>query len=396
MSCILNIFSFHRHARKIYRAMHKLNVSLAVILAISSISSAALAGSVIQSESVKLYASDAASGDKFGEIVIVDGNTMAVSAKNKSGGKGAVYIFSKSGNTWTQQAKLQSSDPNEYLFGYSLALSGDTLAIRAEEDIFPTYVQGTLRGVVYVYQRAGSTWTQQARLVSTIPNDQNYYGTGISIFGDTLAVSDDADDESFNRNGALNIYSRSGSTWSLQHKFDIGNPAVINPSGYISFFGSNSFISGDTLITSVRTEGGSNNRDYVFVFKKIGSAWIYQNYASFSVGDGISYDSFVLSGTAIFIAAKSKIYRYQPGGGTTTRYTHPSGPLFFQKIKQGANANTLLVRSSGAATYEIEQSNLFTTYSGVSFSAYISDGPRLVEGLPTDDVQGTDAGAVAV
>ncbi|MDV7390622.1 FG-GAP repeat protein, partial [Arthrospira platensis SPKY1] len=84
-----------------------------------------------------MLASDYASGDVFGISVALssDGNTLAVGADledtSPASNNGAVYIFTRSGSTWTQQAKLLASDyaSNEQ-FGYSVALSsdGNTLA----------------------------------------------------------------------------------------------------------------------------------------------------------------------------------------------------------------------------------------------------------------------------
>ena len=60
---------------------------------------------------------------------------------------GAVYVFSRSGTTWTQQAYVKSSN-NERLnyFGASVSLSsdGNTLAVGA-------YNEDSAAGAVYLY-----------------------------------------------------------------------------------------------------------------------------------------------------------------------------------------------------------------------------------------------------
>src|SRR5581483_1146048 len=89
------------------------------------------------------------------------------------GGNGAVYVFTRSGGTWSQQAYLKASNTgvSDY-FGYSVSLSGDTLAVGAPgESSNATGVNGDQlndsaenSGAVYVFTRSSGTWSQQAYL----------------------------------------------------------------------------------------------------------------------------------------------------------------------------------------------------------------------------------------
>src|SRR6185369_15382375 len=87
--------------------------------------------------------------DLFGNAVALFGDTLAVSAAgeasgatgvNPAGGQtdnsasfaGAVYVFVRTGTTWTQQAYLKASNTGaDDEFGIAIALSGDTLAVGA-------------------------------------------------------------------------------------------------------------------------------------------------------------------------------------------------------------------------------------------------------------------------
>jgi hypothetical protein len=120
-----------------------------------------------------------------------DGNTMAVGAVGEASsatgiggdqadasmpGAGAVYVFARTGGTWSQQAYLKASNTGEKSdgdqFGYSVALSsdGNTLATGAiSERSAATGINGNQAdksydgaGAVYVYVRAGGAWSQQA------------------------------------------------------------------------------------------------------------------------------------------------------------------------------------------------------------------------------------------
>lgn len=97
-----------------------------------------------------LKASNTGVGDRFGYSVSLSGDTLAVGAigedsnatgvngsqsDNSESGSGAVYIFTRSGRTWSQQAYLKSSNTGARdNFGYSVSLSGDTLAVGARRE----------------------------------------------------------------------------------------------------------------------------------------------------------------------------------------------------------------------------------------------------------------------
>ena len=131
-----------------------------------------------------IKASNTGPDDEFGYSVALSGDTLAVGALQEDSsstgvgslpnegavGSGAVYVFTRSGSTWTEQAYIKASNTGEGdQFGWSVALSGDTLAVGAPcEDSSSTGV-GSLpnegasdSGAVYVFTRSGSTWTEQA------------------------------------------------------------------------------------------------------------------------------------------------------------------------------------------------------------------------------------------
>ncbi len=86
---------------------------------------------------------------------------------------GAVYVFVRQGDSWTQQAYVKASNPGQSdHFGSSVALSrdGNTMAVAAHwEASAATGINGNQNdnsipqaGAVYVFTRTGTTWTQQA------------------------------------------------------------------------------------------------------------------------------------------------------------------------------------------------------------------------------------------
>ncbi|MCP5012595.1 MAG: hypothetical protein GY942_21665 [Aestuariibacter sp.] len=93
-------------------------------------------------------ASNTGNEDFFGRSVALYGDTLAVGASNEDSNgtgvnsdsltnndandSGAVYVFTRNENTWSQQAFVKASNTGEHdLFGQSVALYGDTLAVGA-------------------------------------------------------------------------------------------------------------------------------------------------------------------------------------------------------------------------------------------------------------------------
>ena len=209
-----------------------------------------------------LKASNPGDGDEFGHVVSIsaDGNTLAVSAYYESSGArgingdqkndsipqaGAVYVFARAGNRWSQQAYIKASNTGEAgegdnfgdgdQFGFALSLSddGNTLAAGATaEDSGSAANQADnskqSAGAVYVFARSGSNWTQQAYLkpVNTpnIDGDQFGYSVSLNADGSILAVGsydeggssrviDGPPDNMRNGSGAVYIFARTAGAW---------------------------------------------------------------------------------------------------------------------------------------------------------------------------------------
>ena len=119
----------------------------------------------VWSQQQKLLASDAASVDQFGFSVAISGETVVVGAP--SGGtaglrQGSAYVFVRSGGVWSQQHKLLASDAASFdRFGYSVAISGETVVVGAPLD---DGAAGFQQGSAYVFVRSGGVWSQQQKL----------------------------------------------------------------------------------------------------------------------------------------------------------------------------------------------------------------------------------------
>ncbi|MBT4917542.1 hypothetical protein HON58_03830 [Candidatus Peregrinibacteria bacterium] len=149
-----------------------------------------------------LAADDDEANAYVGYTVDIDGDTVVAGAPGEDNTKGvnagSVYVFTRSGETWSQQQKLEPALSSEMGMGTSsIAVSGD-------------YFIATHYGPnVYVYYRLGDTWSHQ----QTITPGTGTYGTSVDLNG-SYAIIGEADTLNPAYNGAAYIYQRSGSTWS--------------------------------------------------------------------------------------------------------------------------------------------------------------------------------------
>lgn len=157
-----------------------------------------------------------------------DGNYAVIGAREEAGGSGnpyssigASYVFTYSSGSWSQQAKLTPNPlASAQRSGHSVGIDqdGDTIAVGA---LYET-TTATNSGAVYVFTRSGSTWTQQETLKANDAAAHDNLGTSVDISNDGDIISVGAmneDDSSTTNNGAIYIFKRSGSSWSQVKKF---------------------------------------------------------------------------------------------------------------------------------------------------------------------------------
>ncbi|MGB1071888.1 MAG: FG-GAP repeat protein, partial [Planctomycetota bacterium] len=78
--------------------------------------------------------SDADANDGFGLSMAISDSLLVVGAPNKSGGRGAAYVFEKQGNSWVQVQILQAANPLEGdVYGFSVSVLGSTIAVGAPQ-----------------------------------------------------------------------------------------------------------------------------------------------------------------------------------------------------------------------------------------------------------------------
>jgi hypothetical protein len=175
-------------------------------------------------QQAKLTAEDGAAWDNFGSSVALSGDTALVGAFNDDAG-GSAYVFVVSGSTWMQQDKLTTTDgvTGDY-FGCSVALSGDTALVGAYSDDVGVNAE---QGSASVYVRSGTDWALQAKLTATDGSAGDLFGFSVALAGDTALVGAIWDDIGLNTGqGSAYVYTRHGTTWTQQGQLTAADGAV--------------------------------------------------------------------------------------------------------------------------------------------------------------------------
>ncbi len=299
-----------------------------------------------------------AEGDQFGFSVGIsaDGNTLAVGAigedsgakgingnqnDNSQAGSGAVYVFTRSGAVWSQQAYVKQSNTDAAdLFGYSVGLSadGNTLAASAyDEDSSAREINGVQdrgrrgTGAIYVFTRTGTTWAQTAYLKASNAENGDSLGYSLAISQDGNTIAGGAADEDCmtpgivagaahvcqedqpedNSSGAVYVFVRNNGAWTQQAFIKSSNP------GKEDWFGARLMISGDgnTIAAGAQVENGGskgingNQKDQsaedagaVYYFTRNGTTWTQAAYVKAS--NAKAYDEF---GSAMALSKDGKL-----------------------------------------------------------------------------------------
>lgn len=158
-----------------------------------------------------LTASDGAAGDQFGFTTDIEGSSLIIAAQGDDGARGAAYVFTRSGSTWSQQAKLTASDREPEDRPRSVAISNGWAMMGASmEDS-----QGLNAGKVYTYERIGTTWVERAALTGSTPGTERRFGTSLAMDGTRAVIGAPS-----NGANAAYIFDRSGNTWTERARVD--------------------------------------------------------------------------------------------------------------------------------------------------------------------------------
>ncbi|MEQ1643836.1 MAG: hypothetical protein ABL959_10360, partial [Pyrinomonadaceae bacterium] len=200
------------------------------------------------------------SDDSFRTRLAISGDTAIIGQPGVSGAE-AAFIFVRCGTAWTQQQKLTASGGSPFDgFGSSVAISGNTVIVGADQDRLGT--TNRIQGSAYIFVSDGTTWTQQQKLTADDGGPSSRFGSSVAILGDTAIVGKPT---KFvlgvgTTSGTVLAYLRSGTTWALQETISPSDGQPSDDFGYSVAISSDAIIIGARLDDpgSIHTQEGSS------------------------------------------------------------------------------------------------------------------------------------------
>jgi uncharacterized repeat protein (TIGR01451 family) len=241
----------------------------------------------------KVITLDGATYDSLGVSVALSGDTALVGADQDDVGvnidQGSVYVFLLVGDTWIQQAQLTASDGGENdSFGHSVALSGDTALVGAyTDDVDAINDQGS----AYIFVRSDEIWTEQAQLTASDGDAEDRFGKSVALSGNTALVGAYG---ARDWQGSAYVFVRSGTTWTEQALLTDLNGVAGDSFGY------SVALSGNTaLVGSICDDAAKGS---AFVFVRSGTTWDKQTQLTAldgAAGDWFSWSVALYGNTAL-------------------------------------------------------------------------------------------------
>jgi hypothetical protein len=319
-----------------------------------------------------------------------DGSTLAVGAPGESSAatgingdrrstaapnSGAVYVFTRSGLSWTQQAYVKASNTGVHdEFGTSVALSADgsTLIVGApEESSAATGIGGdqtsnaaSRSGAVYVFTRGGTTWSQQAYVKASNTGVDDDFGTSVALSANSstlvvgapgersaaTGIGGDQTSDAAPGAGAVYVFVRDGATWSQQAYVKASNTedsdgfgaaVALSTDGSVLAVGAPRESSAATGVGGDQTSNAAVSAGAAYVFTRSGAVWSQQAYVKASNTD--SNDVFgspvALSGdgSTLAVGAPGEASTARGIGGNQVDNASPSAGAVYVFVQSGAS-----------------------------------------------------------
>jgi cysteine-rich repeat protein len=381
-------------------------------------------------------ASNTSADDELGFSVAVSGDTLAVGAPGEASAargvdgdqdgegapnSGAVYVFRRTGVAWQQEAYIKASNTDAFDdFGWSVALSSDTLAVGARlEDSAALGVDGDQEddeaadsGAVYVFRRTGTVWQQEEYLKASNTGTDDRFGASLALEGDTLVVGAPLEssaaqgvggnqaDDTAPGSGAVYVFRRTGTDWQQEEYLKASNTDAGD------FFGGSVALSGDVLavgapLEASASQGVDGNQDdntaadsgAVYVFRRTGTDWQQEEYLKASNTDAGDFfgASVALSGDTLAVGAHGEASASQGVGGNQADDTAPgSGAVYVFRHPETDWQQEAYVKASNTDTGDFFGYSV--ALSGDTLAVGAHDEASAAQGVGGNQ---TDNGAVA-
>ena len=341
-------------------------------------------GSMVQRAYVKSATTGQSKMFGSGIALSADGSRLAISEAN------SVQIFTRSGSMWSYEATIAVGVDTVAAGGNVLALSGDGARIAV----------GVQDVAAFVFVRAGTTWTQEARLDHPAKQTADFFGCSVAMSRDGMTVVVGAYDENSTNvsgtlqtfAGAAHVFTRSVATWTYRQRV-LGSNTEPN-----DYFGSAVSVSGDGSFIAVGAWGESSSSTGIdgnqgnsalhspgaaYLFVRSGTTWVQQAYVKASdtatdqyFGWSVSLDdagSTFAVGAYYWGSGIGAAYVFTRSGSVWSQQARIQAPnaetndLFGISVALAADGNTLAVGAGGEAGAGTGPADNSKPYSGAAY-----------------------------
>ncbi len=246
-----------------------------------------------------LTASNGVAGDLFGASVSISGDNIAIGAAGRNSGTGAVYTFNRSGAVWTQGVTLAATGgATGDALGYAVSIQGLTIVagaplsdIASKTDVGSAYVFTSLNG--------GVTWSQQYHIQVTTGQAKagDHLGWSVALSGNTALIG--APDDDFGNKtdaGSVYVFVRNGAVWTKQTRINPGATAGTRVGSAVALFSNTAVLGAD---------GSNSAKGAAYVYSRSGTSWNLVN--AITATGGVNGDRFgasvAVSGPLVAVGA---------------------------------------------------------------------------------------------
>ena len=228
-------------------------------------------GTIWVEDGPALIATDAASGDLFGASVAISGDLLAIGAPGADIGtdinSGAIYVFRRNvGGTWIAEDKFfydtVGTDESGYELGTSVAARGDRILAGAPM----TSIAGGATGRAEFYSFDGSVWSSDATAIAPSPVDGDHTGAAVDLGSDYAFIGIPGRTvTALVGAGEVHVYRLVTGTWTFTNVLSSGAPQAG------AGFGSS--VAGTNTTLAVGAPAQDASAGSVYTFERVGTLW---------------------------------------------------------------------------------------------------------------------------
>lgn len=285
-------------------------------------------------------APDGAPSDLFGYSVAISGDTLIVGAPyDDTGGTdaGAAYVFVRQNGAFAFQQKLGASVPGAaQWFGQAVALSGDMALVGAP------YATGAVAtsGAAYVFVRSNGVWSEAQKVFADDGNADDRFGHALAISKGSLLIGAPNQDAKGSDSGAAYVFVQSGAAFAQQKKLLSADGAAGDS------LGSSVALDGDSaLIGAPNDDDAGQSSGSAYIFVRAGTSWSQQK--KLGALSGLASDRF---GSAVAIVGDTALVG---APGSNAAAVDAGAGYLFSRTGLAWDSGALLVPNAPAAGDEL-------------------------------------------